>query len=197
MSDFEAFAAGLREELAPSGILEGMLADLITRTAWDLNIGDDSALRHRRSRSDRLLLRALDTLERVQGRRNLQVEPSAEPSRDRRPGRIPYHIEGLIPAIEEVETPSLPEPTDVEEDRWRDRLVFDPDISDLSPVVRGTWISASYLISLIVDGWSWLDILRAHPELVEADIRACLRFSTEQGETPDDWLLDQPREPGE
>ncbi len=63
---------------------------------------------------------------------------------------------------------------------WRDRLVFDTEVSDTSPVVRGTWITVGQVVSLVVDGWSWADILRSHPELTEADIRACLAYSVEE-----------------
>src|SRR4051794_18638787 len=44
---------------------------------------------------------------------------------------------------------------------WRAHLTFDPGVSDHSPVVRGTWITVGQVISRIVDGWSWADILRA------------------------------------
>jgi uncharacterized protein (DUF433 family) len=57
-----------------------------------------------------------------------------------------------------------------------DRLEWDLEISEYSPVVRGTWISVNHVVSLIADGWTYSDILRAHPELVEADIRACLHY---------------------
>ena len=70
-----------------------------------------------------------------------------------------------------------PEPIEEETPNWRDRLVFDFDVSDISPVVRGTWITVSHVVSLIVDGWTWADILRAHPELLEADIRTCVAYA--------------------
>jgi uncharacterized protein (DUF433 family) len=67
--------------------------------------------------------------------------------------------------------------------RWQDRLVFDPSVSTASPVVKGTWITVSHVLSLIVDGWAWSDILRTHPELTEEDIRTCLAYTVaeEQG----------------
>jgi uncharacterized protein (DUF433 family) len=64
--------------------------------------------------------------------------------------------------------------------RWADRLVFDVEVSDHSPVVKGTWITVSQVVSLILDGWSWSDILRAHPELAEDDIRVCLAYTVAQ-----------------
>jgi uncharacterized protein (DUF433 family) len=64
--------------------------------------------------------------------------------------------------------------------RWQDRLVLDANVSEDSPVVKGTWVTVSQIVSLIVDGFTWADILRSHPELVEDDIRACLAFAIEQ-----------------
>lgn len=63
---------------------------------------------------------------------------------------------------------------------WRERLVFDPTVSDSSPVVRGTWITAEHVASLVVEGWTWAEILRIHPELNEDDVRACLAFAVEE-----------------
>ena len=64
--------------------------------------------------------------------------------------------------------------------RWQDRLLFDPNVSDRSPVIKGTWITVSQIVSRIVDGFTWADILRSHPELTEEDIRICLSYATEQ-----------------
>jgi uncharacterized protein (DUF433 family) len=35
----------------------------------------------------------------------------------------------------------------------------------------------SHVVSLIVDGWTWSNILRTHPELTEEDIRTCLAYT--------------------
>jgi uncharacterized protein (DUF433 family) len=73
--------------------------------------------------------------------------------------------------------PVAPEPESLD---WCDRLTFDPGVSDASPVVRGTWITVDQVVGRIVDGWSWSDVLRAHPELVEDDLRACLAYAVEE-----------------
>ena len=64
--------------------------------------------------------------------------------------------------------------------RWQDRLVFDFNVSETSPVVKGTWITVRHVVSLIVDGYRWSDILRDHPELTEEDIRTCLAYTIDQ-----------------
>lgn len=193
---FEDFAAAVHRELAPEGILERVLADLAARSAWEL----DQAVRPGRCRDrvgpDRLLLRALDALEQLRDRRGPRwgravTVPFPDPGAvslndpDRQARCVPYHVEGL--GTEDADADALPdvptsEPPRPDDGQWRTRLMFDPDVSDLSPVVRGTWITASHLVTLIVDGWSWADILRAHPELTEEDIRACVCYTIEQEE---------------
>ena len=65
--------------------------------------------------------------------------------------------------------------------RWQDRLVFDSNVSETSPVVKGTWVTVGHVVSLIVDGWTWSDILRVHPELTEDDIRDLPRLHRRRG----------------
>ena len=66
--------------------------------------------------------------------------------------------------------------------RWGGRLAFDLNVSEDSPVIKGTWVTVSQVISLIVDGWAWSDILRTHPELTEDDIRTCLTYTVAEEE---------------
>ena len=49
-------------------------------------------------------------------------------------------------------------------------------------MIKGTWVTVSQVVSLIVDGWTWSDILRAHPELTEDDIRTCLAYTVAEEE---------------
>lgn len=57
-----------------------------------------------------------------------------------------------------------------------DRLVMDPAVSVTSPVIRGTGVTADHVSSLIVEGWTWADVLGAYAGLTEDDIRACLGY---------------------
>jgi hypothetical protein len=81
--------------------------------------------------------------------------------------------------------PCAPAPSDDRlGERWKGRLRFDNDVSPDSPVVEGTWITVAQVVSLVVDGWTSWDILRAHPELAEDDIVVCLAYAAaeENGE---------------
>jgi len=66
--------------------------------------------------------------------------------------------------------------------RWEGRLAWDLNVSEDSPVIKGTWVTVSQVVSLIVDGWAWSDILRTHPELTEDDIRTSLAYTVAEEE---------------
>jgi uncharacterized protein (DUF433 family) len=89
----------------------------------------------------------------------------------------------VVPSECPVDLPEEPGSSDEEVPSWRDRLVYDFDVSDISPVVKGTWVTVSHVVSLIVDGWSWADILRSHPELTEQDIRTCVAYAMDEENT--------------
>ena len=100
-------------------------------------------------------------------------------------GRVTYHashgeaVKAIAASVEAERArrkPAEPEPEP------ESRLVFDLSVSETSPVVRGTLVTAARVVALVVDGFLWDDILRIHPELTEGDIRACLEYTVEQQE---------------
>jgi uncharacterized protein (DUF433 family) len=52
------------------------------------------------------------------------------------------------------------------------RIRRDPKVMMGKPVVVGTRITVEHILRLLVGGDSIADILRSHPQLTEADIRA-------------------------
>jgi uncharacterized protein (DUF433 family) len=199
--EFTAFAETIRQELRPSNVLEGVLVDRMILGAWELQTvskavmsgsGENPVSRRDEARAERSLIRALDALARL---RAGALSQWGRPAPLVPTGPIQEDGNDSIPAVEfiddrpwysrdEAETdldeplepPASPDPSQL----WVGRLVFDPGVSTRSPVVRGTWITVAHVVSLIVDGWSWADILRSHPELAEADIRACLTYAVEE-----------------
>jgi uncharacterized protein (DUF433 family) len=105
---------------------------------------------------------------------------------DDRDDAIPSYFDDLDLAGEanySNEWPCLPDrddETDAPPSGWATRLTIDANVSDSSPVVSGTWVTVDHVVTLIVDGWSWSDILRTHPELTEDDVRACLAYTVEK-----------------
>ncbi len=198
--NFEGFAATMRQELAPRSLVEEMLVEMAIRSAWGWlqRTGlTDRAVQW----MERSLVRALENLDRLRRREGswgvasrtaspllpptMPVEgPRNDAARLARCEPEIVHGEGLgydaeiDSEYEEVRTYEASAASG-ENGRWRDRLTFDPAISDSSPVVKGTWVTASQVVSMIVDNWSWAEILRTHPELCEADIRACLAYTIE------------------
>lgn len=197
-TDFESFVTTLRQALFHVSPLETIVADRLILAAWRLQLasaaefdtivnGDDlpPATRATLDAEDSLA-KALELLETSRalrlGRDERPIlesasEPESEPLDD-----------GLDVGDFSNEWPTLPDdaydPEPVVESpkppRWQDRLVFDFNVSETSPVVKGTWVTVGHVVSLIIDGWSWSDVLRTHPELTEDDVRICLAYTVDQ-----------------
>jgi uncharacterized protein (DUF433 family) len=60
---------------------------------------------------------------------------------------------------------------------WKERIVFDTDVLAGKPVVKGTRIAVEFVINLLAQGWSELEILKNYPGLTTEDIRACLGYA--------------------
>lgn len=203
--DFDALGSDLRRALAPASPLENVLAERAILAAWRLHEASRESftacrcgdalppLSRQEIRAERSLELAIELLQTVRrlgtGRWGQAValdtraaSPSADPE--------PDDVGALDEADFSNEWPVMPggEQHDEQEDgdqgsvdapRWQDRLVFDDNVSTTSPVVKGTWVTVGHVVSLIVDGWTWSDILRSHPELTEDDIRTCLAYTAE------------------
>jgi len=63
---------------------------------------------------------------------------------------------------------------------YRDRIVIDPGIRFGKPCVRGTRISVGDVLSYLASGMTEQQILADFPQLMSADIRACLAFAAER-----------------
>lgn len=179
----------LREavEAERAGVVGGLGAD-----SADLfgRLGDD--LRRQSDRAERSLGKALAALAETRGLGRPDwgqaapldtALPAADPIASDQYPTFPEDEIDPVPADDfNVDIDILPpdEPgVDAPLPRWQDRLVFDENVSDDSPVVKGTWVTVSQVVTLIVDGFTWADILRSHPELTEDDIRVCLAFAIE------------------
>ncbi len=188
-AEFAQFALDIQRDLNPRGPLEALVARQAVRSAWRLKENIEAEVTdplsdiatNQADRAARSLEVAITTLDLLQGRRDESVLPLVTD-------------DAIDPAIAPNEWPIVPANNDEadsgddfraldvpEEDDespiWHGRLVYDFDVSDHSPVVKGTWITVSHIVSLIVDGATWAEILRTHPELAEADIRMCVAYA--------------------
>jgi len=62
---------------------------------------------------------------------------------------------------------------------WKERIVVDSDILVGKPVVKGTRISAEFILELLANGWAFEEILENYPQLKKEDILAVLKYTTE------------------
>lgn len=171
------------------GVIEGLGAD-----SADLFGRLDADLRRQSARAERALRRALDAYATTRGLDLARPDwgqaaaldttvteaddlvPSDQfptfPEAEIDPIPASDDSDDFVPAVEAEDDDPLP--------RWQDRLVFDENVSEDSPVVKGTWVTVAQVVTRIVDGFTWADILRTHPELTEDDLRVCLAFAMEQ-----------------
>ena len=202
--DFGAFADRVRADLAPGTLLERVLAERVVLAAWRLHLISAREAAVARSGKPVLPLIGRETLRAESSLETALTILQAARQDARRWGRAALVDSKALDAPDDFdaafdypdysnEWPAVADPDsahadthcddDAEgEDRhlvWRDRLAFDDKVSDASPVVKGTWVTAGHVVSLIVDGWSWSDVLRTHPELNEDDVRACLAYTVD------------------
>ncbi len=205
-SQFADFAATLRCELAPATTLEDVIVERVILAAWRLQTLslDESLLAHEGKnlapirqetlRVECSLETALMLLEASRRARptswgraksldtKVVEEPATEESEDSECFcDADYSNEwATLPQTDSDDVEEVEEEDVVESVRWEDRLNFDDNVSESSPAVKGTWVTATQVVSRIIDGWSWSDVLRSYPELCEADIRACLAYTVDQ-----------------
>jgi len=63
------------------------------------------------------------------------------------------------------------------------RIIFDPDICNGQPTIRGTRITAHTVLEFLAAGDSEDDVLEEFPSLTRQDVLACLALSSERMKT--------------
>lgn len=206
LEEYEAFVARIREEYVAVSELEAVVIDHLAASAWRLRIEARNAVRalreghpfpsttKSRQELEQGLSSALQLLADVRASRQnvwgqvarsnrpecrgrtLATAPNPPPLSNEWPVLPGVHQGRLSPAaIDTLEEENEPDPP-----RWQDRLEIDPRVSERYPVVKGTGITVSHVVSMVVDGWTWNDIVQTHPVLTENDIRTCLAYTVEQ-----------------
>jgi uncharacterized protein (DUF433 family) len=57
------------------------------------------------------------------------------------------------------------------------RITLDPAILSGKPVIRGTRIAVDFVIGLMAEGWTVVDVLQNYPGLSHEDVAACLAYA--------------------
>lgn len=62
---------------------------------------------------------------------------------------------------------------------WKEHIIIDPKILVGKPVVKGTRLAVEFIIDLLAQGWTEVDILQNYPGITREDIQACLSYASE------------------
>ncbi len=62
---------------------------------------------------------------------------------------------------------------------WRDRIVADAGVQTGKPVIKGTRLTAQFVLDLLANGWTEAQILDNYPGVKTEDVRACLAYASE------------------
>jgi len=63
-----------------------------------------------------------------------------------------------------------------------ERITINPKVMTGKPVIRGTRLTADFIVGLLAHGTTAEDILKEYEGLTPEDIRACLLFAGDKGE---------------
>lgn len=59
---------------------------------------------------------------------------------------------------------------------WNERITIGPGVLVGKPVVRGTRLAVEFIVGLLAEGWTEVEIIENYPNLTREDIRACLEY---------------------
>lgn len=62
---------------------------------------------------------------------------------------------------------------------WRERIATDPESLAGKPVIRGTRIVVELVIDLLARGYTKEQVLEQYDHITDAEIQACLAYTTE------------------
>jgi uncharacterized protein (DUF433 family) len=62
---------------------------------------------------------------------------------------------------------------------WRDKIDLNPSVLAGKPVVRGSRLSVDFILGLMGQGWSEIDVVRNYPGITHEDIAASLQYASE------------------
>ena len=62
---------------------------------------------------------------------------------------------------------------------WQGRIVIDPKILTGKPTIKGTRLAVEFIVDLLAQGWSEVQIVNNYPGLSHEDVLACLSYASE------------------
>jgi len=64
-------------------------------------------------------------------------------------------------------------------EKWRERIVIDPQICHGKPCIRGTRIPVSVILDNLAEGWTPEEIAAEYPPLTIEDIQAAIAYAAD------------------
>jgi uncharacterized protein (DUF433 family) len=71
----------------------------------------------------------------------------------------------------------------VNDEKLLERIALNPRVMSGKPVIRGTRLTAEYILNLLAHGATTEEILEEYDGLVAEDVQACLLFATKSLES--------------
>lgn len=62
---------------------------------------------------------------------------------------------------------------------WEERIEINPKVLVGKPVIRGSRLAVEFIVELLANGWTELQIIENYPGVVHDDISACLHYATD------------------
>ena len=59
------------------------------------------------------------------------------------------------------------------------RITMNPKVMGGKPVIQGTRLTVQYILKLLADGWSFVDIKKEYDGISDQDISACITYASE------------------
>lgn len=64
-------------------------------------------------------------------------------------------------------------------EKWRERIVIDPQICHGKPCIRGTRIPVSVILDNLAEGWTPEEIAAEYPPLTIEDIQSAIAYAAD------------------
>ena len=62
---------------------------------------------------------------------------------------------------------------------WEERIEARTDVLTGKPVIKGTRLAVDFIVGLLAQGWTEVQILENYPGVSSEDLRACLSYAAE------------------
>jgi uncharacterized protein (DUF433 family) len=62
---------------------------------------------------------------------------------------------------------------------WTDHIQADPAVLGGKPVIKGTRLAVDFVLALLAEGWSGVELRKQYPQLTDDALRAVFAYAAE------------------